>query len=478
MKNQNSNSLRVLFLFMFFFASSCGVTWGKFWSPGVTATAGVQWTSSELTEILSGAVPAGYSSSGLQSGFSPAYATYTETVTLTFSVTGLAAVISSVKINGVSAAISNVGTNSLAVTVPNGATSGPISISVGSASASFGTNFTVYTYYVYAANDTAASISAYSLNIQTGGLTAVSGSPFAAGGTSPRGMAFDPDGKYLFVALNGSSQIANFTINKLTGQLTANGALGAGGNVAFLAVDSTGKYAYAAKTAVADYESFTISGTGTLTNLGNFGVAANTNAIAIHPSAPFLYGTENTGTNLYAMALSPVDGNILNQLAGSPHTVVTNTTRAAVGMSGKYLYASSTGGNLYAFSINAATGALTTVPGSPFATGVTARWVTSDLTNKYVYVCNAAGTTVLGYAVNSVTGALTALAGSPFTSGTNCFGLAADYSGRYLYAANNSSNNITAFSINASTGALTQVSGSPFAAAVGTYTVYIAKIKQ
>lgn len=68
--------------------------------------------------------------------------------------------------------------------------------------------------------------------------------------------------------------------------------------------------------------------------------------------------------------------------------------------------------------------------------------------------------------VDDVTGALTALPGSPFAAGDGPDGLMVDPSSRFLYAGNASPSNVSAFSIGAD-GSLTAVPGSPFAVAFG-----------
>ena len=52
--------------------------------------------------------------------------------------------------------------------------------------------------FVYAANNGSNNVSAYSVTSSTGALTAVSGSPFAAG-TAPTAIAADPRGKFVFM---------------------------------------------------------------------------------------------------------------------------------------------------------------------------------------------------------------------------------------------------------------------------------------
>jgi 6-phosphogluconolactonase (cycloisomerase 2 family) len=63
------------------------------------------------------------------------------------------------------------------------------------------------------------SVSAFSINPDTGVLTAVPGSPFPAS-PFPLFVATDPSGKYVYVGLDSSPGIAAFVMNQSTGALT------------------------------------------------------------------------------------------------------------------------------------------------------------------------------------------------------------------------------------------------------------------
>jgi 6-phosphogluconolactonase (cycloisomerase 2 family) len=65
------------------------------------------------------------------------------------------------------------------------------------------------------------TISTYSVNGSTGALTAVSGSPFASGGTGPVSAATDPSGSFLVTANNGSSSVSVLRISNTSGALAA-----------------------------------------------------------------------------------------------------------------------------------------------------------------------------------------------------------------------------------------------------------------
>ena len=85
----------------------------------------------------------------------------------------------------------------------------------------------------------------------------------------------------------------------------------------------------------------------------------------------------------------------------------------AVHPSGKFVYVANRTGAFYlvsAYIVNAATGALTSVAGSPFA--VDGVGITVDPSGRFAYVERPGVVSV--YAIDAVTGALTAIPGAQF----------------------------------------------------------------
>ena len=116
--------------------------------------------------------------------------------------------------------------------------------------------------------------------------------------------------------------------------------------------------------------------------------------------------------------------------------------------------------NISAYAIDTATGALTPVRGSPFATGKVPLYVTVDPAGKFLYVTNTQSGDVSGYSIDSA-GSLTPVPGSTFRAGNTPAAITVDPSGKFVYVTDYSLNEIFAFTIEAS-GSLGPVSGSPF----------------
>lgn len=67
----------------------------------------------------------------------------------------------------------------------------------------------------------------------------------------------------------------------------------------------------------------------------------------------------------------------------------------------------------------------------------------------FIYVGNRDSGNVSAYSINASTGALTPVPGSPFATGTSPFGVALDPSRKFVYVGNNGSSNVSAYTIDA-----------------------------
>jgi len=103
--------------------------------------------------------------------------------------------------------------------------------------------------------------------------------------------------------------------------------------------------------------------------------------------------------------------------------------------------------------------------------------VTVDPSGRFAYSINGSNN-ISGYTIDASSGALTPLPGSPFAAELGPFSVTVDPSGRFAYVANANSNNISGYTIDASTGVLTPLPGSPFAAGSGPTSVITSGITQ
>jgi 6-phosphogluconolactonase len=232
-----------------------------------------------------------------------------------------------------------------------------------------------------------------------------------------------------------------------------------------LALSLQASFLYAADAGTID--AYSINNAGMLTALPDSPFASGTNLqLLATPSGKFLFATDDDPPNgVFAFTIDATGA--LTSVVGSPFPIPGQTVLnsqplgLATDATGQFLYvAVNKTDQIAAYSIDQTTGALTNVPGSPFPAGSGPTFVT--VANGFLYAVNSVEQSLSAYAINSTSGVLTPVAGSPFAVGATA-GLATDASGTHLYAAGPASNGIFAFTINAD-GTLTPINGSPFPA--------------
>ncbi len=287
--------------------------------------------------------------------------------------------------------------------------------------------------YVFVGNEGSNDVSAFAVNNTTGALTAVPGSPFAAG-TDPQAMALFAssysdvayDAAFLYVANAGSDNVSAYTIDTNTGALTP--------------------------LVPATY----------LTGKGPASIAIANNILFVNL---FVFVANHGGSNdISAFSMDDPATGALTPVPGSPFPAGGNPLSLALGAGGKFLYTANpdaTNPSISGFSIDPTTGALSALSGSPFSLPVS-HYMATDQTGAYLYVTS--GASIVGYGIDATTGALTALPGFPVAAGANAYSITIDPANQLLYVANDGAANVTGFRLDASTGALTPMSGSPFPA--------------
>jgi len=301
--------------------------------------------------------------------------------------------------------------------------------------------------FAFVANAGSNNVSAYSVDEQSGVLSAVPGSPFAAG-THPGSLTLANavnvpftsfpwlSVQFAYVVNSGSSSVSAYSIDTVTGTLASlPGSPFATGN-----------------------------GPTTLALWNSSLISAATGAYTIGSGANFAYVVNHDSNSLSAFSIDSVKGTLL-PVTGSPFGAGSGPVSFATW--GKFAYVVDNGSNdVMAYSLDTTTGALTPVPGSPFATGSGPVGLT--IAAPFVYVANSVSDDVSAYLLNAGTGALTPIPGSPFPAGKRPVTVTVATAGGfgYAYVLNQGSNNISGFAIDAGKGALTAVAGSPFAVGV------------
>ncbi|MCE9599798.1 MAG: lactonase family protein [Spirochaetia bacterium] len=283
---------------------------------------------------------------------------------------------------------------------------------------------------LYVVNNVTGSLSEYSIDRNTGLLTAIGS---ATGMVAAVGVQVDPLGRFVYVAATTPPRIHRFApdasgVLSLLGTTTPNSTFPEA-----LAFDPTGAYLYGVIAGNNTVEGFSVSAAGDLTSVGTAAAAAGGISLRVHPSGRFMY-TTNGGA-------STISSYSLNAFSGAP----TNTSNPAAGgstpqgmaldPSGNFLYVANSAGtpNIAIFSINQSTG----VPSLVTTINSTSVWgVIVDPTGQYVYTTNqGASNAVFAYRRDSATGLLTQIGSAP--AGTTPYYLAIDPQSQFLYASNN-----------------------------------------
>lgn len=286
-------------------------------------------------------------------------------------------------------------------------------------------------------------------------------------------------GQFAYTANNGSGNVSGFAIDSATGVLTPipGNPVAVGPSPAQVALTPSGQFAYVATTSGTRIAAFSINQTsGALAPVPGspfptpFVKGQPYPGVAAEPEGRFLYITSLNDGQIAGFAIDAGSG-ALTPVPGSPFAAgAAASGLPAFSPGGYFVYVTNqtTAGSISAFHIDQTTGALTPVPGSPFPAGNTPTWISITTDARFAYVSNTGSSSISGYTMNSATGVLSPLPGSPYSDGTQRpIDLTIDPAGAHLYVSNQTSNNISVYAINSNTGVLSPVAGSPFAAGAG-----------
>ena len=266
-------------------------------------------------------------------------------------------------------------------------------------------------------------IEAFALDINSGVLSPIPGSPFSTNYSTGGDMALAPNSAFAYVLAQSYP-------------------------AGTCCVGPTSLLVYALDAA---------SGAPTLKqSLATTG-ASEVSTISVHPSGHFIYVTPyndnsgNTGIGVFSVQTD-------HTVVFTAFTQVQSDRGAAITPDGKFLYTNSDGapvgnwGNaacglvnssLWAFSINSTTGALTPVAGSPFVfprqmceVGHAPQYLTKqiDPSGQHLFVIDSGNSKITVFAIDPSTSALTMLPGTTTESGIGGFySSAIDPVGDFLY---------------------------------------------
>jgi 6-phosphogluconolactonase len=294
---------------------------------------------------------------------------------------------------------------------------------------------------VYVANQAASSIGGFAIG--TGTLTAVTGSPLAAG-YKPISMVVTPSNALLYVgAANG---IFVYFINS-NGSLTTptTGSQPAGVFATAMTVSPDGQWLIVLDGTTQQLDIFQINAsTGALTSVtapATYSILSGTwqpSDIRISADGTLIFAALGTGGDA-VFTFNTTTGVAASSQYLATGNAATGDYGLAISANTTYLYIarSGTNGGVAVFSIGSG-GALTPVTGTPFAAGNGTFSIVLDSTGTYLYAGNRTDNTISGYTIVAGTTAaalsLKPLTGSPFASGSGVQSIGIDKTGKYLLA--------------------------------------------
>lgn len=264
--------------------------------------------------------------------------------------------------------------------------------------------------FAYVTDNANSRVVAYSINPSTGALTTIFGSPFT-GVNGPNDIAISPNGNFAYVVNQNDNTISAFTLNTLTGAMTPIGSpINAGGNPYAVAVSPNGSFVYAVNFYDGTISQYTINPiTGALTPI--LGGAVPTGSypvdIVVSPNNQFVFVAAANGmgyslngfdTSIWIYSVNSSTGALTDV---TPIVPSTPSSAVAITPDGKFVYeASYQTDQLIADSVDQTTGALTTLPQSPYSTGNGPSAIGITANGKFVYVVNINDNSISGFSIH------------------------------------------------------------------------------
>ncbi|MBX3282948.1 MAG: beta-propeller fold lactonase family protein [Acidobacteria bacterium] len=327
--------------------------------------------------------------------------------------------------------------------------------------------------FVYSLVDSASGNMLYGFSADgtTGELTLLSGFPIATGfngggNTNLEHIAFDPVNKFLYVANRGSSNISVYVVDQANGALTPApfSPITSVANQRTLKVHPSGSPLIVGADTFASFVITPISATPAPGSPYAMPSGVSPAASALAPDGSYYYAGGNSGNFIAGYSINAATGE-MTAIAGNPFdSGASNPVPVDVDSTGRLWVYSSRQSVTRVYTLSA--GVPTPVTGSPFTYGETGFASVGKLhpNGNFVILPNRTRSYVVSAAISG-SGAgttLTTVAGSPFATG-GMTSLAAVYNtaGTYLYVVNAGSRNITKFVVDPQTGVLSSATMQP-----------------
>ncbi|MCW7491943.1 beta-propeller fold lactonase family protein [Leptospira sp. 2 VSF19] len=314
-------------------------------------------------------------------------------------------------------------------------------------------DITVYTGYVYTSLDSSNSVGHLTMDEISGLLTF--NSSVLVGTSTPTGIGVEPFGKFLYTGDFGGASISQFLINQLTGVLSQNTPITvpAGLSPRNLVITPDGKYLYLASEGTSAIRAYSINTDGTLSFLTSYPTNIGHSQIQISRSGSFIFYMGNSITEITSYRINSNDGS-LSQAAISPSFPNDGSGHVSTHPNGNFIYVGSSP-SVTILRLDKNTGNMSFVD-SVFH-GLSVNSTAIHPSGLFYYLLNINEGIISCYLVDPKTGKITYSSNvTGFVPGNLRF-MIIDPTGRFAYAADINAANLLQFSINQTTGALTSI---------------------
>jgi len=276
--------------------------------------------------------------------------------------------------------------------------------------------------FLYAANAGSGTISAFAIDLKTGNLTAVPGSPFtvaAANSGNTLSLGASPDGHFLFELDESSTLIHTFNISSAGALTEAVGSpLDSGAFPEGVKVTANGKFLLVGLKSTDAVGVYAIDANGGLTPVFGSPFLTNGAAAAVDSNcASNRVFVASAGSDLVDAFVMAADGS-LTPVAGSPFPSGGTSTINALTLtpSNQDLLTPDTFNSAVSSLAVGTDGSLQPVPGSPFAATDWVGSIATTRSGKFVYTSLFSRAAVDGWMIMT-DGTLRPVPGRPFTTG-------------------------------------------------------------
>ncbi|WP_246843706.1 beta-propeller fold lactonase family protein [Leptospira biflexa] len=310
---------------------------------------------------------------------------------------------------------------------------------------------TVYSGYVYTTLNLANRVGHLTMDDDTGVLTANLTTALLPM-SDPNGITTDPAGKFLYTGDFQSGNISLFSINQSTGELTANGNFPAGINPRNLLVTPDGKYLYLAAEGSQSIRAYSINGDGTLNFLNSFPTTIGHSQIQISRDGNYIFYLSPTLTELVSYRINYIDGG-LTLVGTSPSFANDGSGNVSTHPNGNFLYVGSYP-SITILSFDRNTGNMGLVDSVAHSMGINGSAIHPN--GLFYYTVNINHESISCYRIDPNTGKISLFQTINGFVGSSLRFLIIDPTGRFAYLADNNGQ-LKHFSINQMNGELTLI---------------------